>query len=116
MITQESHKHPSIQLRLGTAVRGLIRTGDRVVGVRADGPEGPCEFSAARAIGTDGRFAMARKRGTFFELPSPQHFDVLNFLVPFPDFWRDRKTVSLELGPGCLTGGARRPTAGCGWG
>ena len=40
---------------------------------------------------------------------SPQHFDVLNFLVPFPDFWPDHTTVRLELGPGCLTGGI--PTA-----
>ena len=42
-------------------------------------------------------------------MPSPQHFDVLNFHVPFPDFWPDRTTVRLELGPGCLTGGI--PTA-----
>jgi 2-polyprenyl-6-methoxyphenol hydroxylase-like FAD-dependent oxidoreductase len=34
---------------------------------------------------------------------------VLNFLVPFPEFWPDRTTVRLELGPGCLTGGI--PTA-----
>jgi 2-polyprenyl-6-methoxyphenol hydroxylase-like FAD-dependent oxidoreductase len=51
----------------------------------------------------------ARKRGAFTELPTPQHFDVLNFIVPFPDFWPDRTTVRLELGPGCLTGGI--PTA-----
>ena len=30
-------------------------------------------------------------------------------MVPFPDFWPDRTTVRLELGPGCLTGGI--PTA-----
>ena len=105
MITEESRKHPSFQLRLGTAVRDLIRTGDRVVGVRADGPEGPHEFPADLVIGTDGRYSTVRKRGAFTELPSPQHFDVLNFLVPFPDFWPDRTTVRLELGPGCLTGG-----------
>src|SRR5262249_41687174 len=38
-----------------------------------------------------------------------EHLAVLNVLVPFPNFWPDRTTVRLELGPGCLTGGI--PTA-----
>ena len=109
MLTEESRKHPSFQLHMGTAVRDLIRAGDRVVGVRADGPDGPREFPADLVIGTDGRYSTVRKRGAFTELPSPQHFDILNFMVPFPDFWPDRTTVRLELGPGCLTGGI--PTA-----
>ncbi|MCI0391921.1 MAG: FAD-dependent oxidoreductase [Acidobacteria bacterium] len=109
MLTEESRKHPSFQLHLGTAFRDLIRAGDRVVGVQADGPDGPREFPADLVIGTDGRYSTVRKRGAFTELPSPQHFDVLNFMVPFPDFWPDRTTVRLELGPGCLTGGI--PTA-----
>jgi 2-polyprenyl-6-methoxyphenol hydroxylase-like FAD-dependent oxidoreductase len=109
MLTEESRKHPSFRLHLRTAVRDLIRAGDRVVGVQVDGPDGPREFRADLVIGTDGRYSTVRKRGAFTELPSPQHFDVLNFLVPFPDFWPDRATVRLELGPGCLTGGL--PTA-----
>jgi 2-polyprenyl-6-methoxyphenol hydroxylase-like FAD-dependent oxidoreductase len=71
-----------------------------VAGVRADGPDGPGDFPADLVIGTDGRHSTVRKRGAFTELPSPQHFDILNFLVPFPDFWPDRTTVRLELGPG----------------
>jgi 2-polyprenyl-6-methoxyphenol hydroxylase-like FAD-dependent oxidoreductase len=94
---------------MGTSVRDLIRAGGRVVGVQADGPDGPREFLADLVIGTDGRYSTVRKRGGFTELPSPQHFDVLNFIVPFPDFWPDRTTGRLELGPGCLTGGL--PTA-----
>jgi 2-polyprenyl-6-methoxyphenol hydroxylase-like FAD-dependent oxidoreductase len=50
MLTEESRKHPSFQLRLGTAVRDLIRAGDRVVGVRADSPDGSCEFPADLVI------------------------------------------------------------------
>jgi 2-polyprenyl-6-methoxyphenol hydroxylase-like FAD-dependent oxidoreductase len=109
MLTEESRQHPSFRLHMGTAVRGLIRAGERVVGVQADGPGGPREFRADLVVGTDGRYSTARKRGAFTELPSPQHFDVLNFIVPFPDCWPDRTTVRLELGPGCLTGGI--PTA-----
>jgi 2-polyprenyl-6-methoxyphenol hydroxylase-like FAD-dependent oxidoreductase len=109
MLTDQSRKHSSFELHMGTAVRDLIRSGDRVVGVLADGPDGPREHLADLVVGTDGRYSTIRKRGAFTELPSPQHFDVLNFMVPFPDFWPDRTTVRLELGPGCITGGI--PTA-----
>jgi 2-polyprenyl-6-methoxyphenol hydroxylase-like FAD-dependent oxidoreductase len=109
MLTAQSLQHPSFQLHMGTAVRDLIRAGDRVVGVQSDCSDGPREFEADLVIGTDGRYSTVRKRGPFTELRSPQHFDVLNFMVPFPDFWPDRTTVRLELGPGCLTGGI--PTA-----
>jgi 2-polyprenyl-6-methoxyphenol hydroxylase-like FAD-dependent oxidoreductase len=109
MITEECRKYPSFQLHMSTAVRDLIREGDRVVGVRADGPDGRRDLFADLVVGTDGRFSTVRQRGGFVEVPSPQHFDVLNFIVPFPEFWPDRTTVRLELGPGCLTGGI--PTA-----
>lgn len=109
MLTGESRRHPSFQLHMGTAVRDLIRAGDRVVGVQAEGSDGPREFTADLVIGADGRYSTVRKRAGFAELRSPQHFDVLNFIVPFPDFWPDRTTVRLEMGPGCLTGGI--PTA-----
>jgi 2-polyprenyl-6-methoxyphenol hydroxylase-like FAD-dependent oxidoreductase len=109
MLAEESRKYPSFQLHMGTTVRDLIRAEGRVAGVRADGPDGPHNFAADLVVGTDGRYSTVRKRGAFTELPSPQHFDVLNFIVPFPDFWPDRTTVRLELGSGCLTGGI--PTA-----
>ena len=109
MLTEEARKHPSFRLHLGTVVRDLILAGDRVTGVRAGDPYGLRDFPADLVIGTDGRYSTIRKRGAFTELRSPQHFDLLNFLIPFPDFWPDRGTVRLELGPGCLTGGI--PTA-----
>lgn len=109
MLTNEACKHPSFELHLATAVQDLIQTDGRTIGVRTDGPGGPREFLADLVIGTDGRYSTIRKRGAFVEFPSPQHFDILNFIVPFPDFWPDRRTVRLELGAGCLTGGI--PTA-----
>jgi 2-polyprenyl-6-methoxyphenol hydroxylase-like FAD-dependent oxidoreductase len=109
MLTDEAGKHPCFRLHMSAAVRDLIWAGDRVIGVRADGPDGSRDLLADLVVGTDGRFSMVRKRGGFTEIPSPEHFDVLNFLVPFPEFWPDRTTVRLELGPGCLTGAI--PTA-----
>ena len=55
MITEESRKHPSFQLHMRTAVRDLIRAEGRVVGVLADGPDGPREFPADLVIGKIGR-------------------------------------------------------------
>jgi 2-polyprenyl-6-methoxyphenol hydroxylase-like FAD-dependent oxidoreductase len=109
MLTDEARKHPSFRLHLGTVVRDLIRAGDRVTGVRAGDPDRLRDFPADLVIGTDGRYSTVRKHGAFSELRSPQHFDILNFVIPFPDFWPDRTTVRLELGPGYLTGGI--PTA-----
>jgi 2-polyprenyl-6-methoxyphenol hydroxylase-like FAD-dependent oxidoreductase len=110
MLTGQAREHPSFRLHMGTSVRDLIRAGDRVIGVRVDGVDGPRELAADLVIGTDGRFSTVRSRAGFAEPRSPQHFDVLNFMVPFPGFWPDRTTVRLELGAGCITGGI--PTAG----
>lgn len=105
MLTGEARKYPGFQLALGTTVRELVRSGDRVTAVRADGPAGPCEYRADLVVGADGRHSTVRKRGGFAELAAPQTFDILNYKVPFPDFWPDRHTVRLELGPACITGG-----------
>jgi 2-polyprenyl-6-methoxyphenol hydroxylase-like FAD-dependent oxidoreductase len=55
MLTEESRKCPSFQLHMGTAVRDLILAEDRVVGVRAEGPEGSHDFPADLVVGIDGR-------------------------------------------------------------
>lgn len=109
MLTEQASRYPPFRLHMGTSVRELVRDGDRVVGVRTDGVDGPRELAADLVVGADGRYSTVRALGGFDEPRSPQHFDVLNFVVPFPDFWPDHTTVRLELGPGCLTGGI--PTA-----
>lgn len=104
MVTGEASKYPNFRLHMGTSVRDLIYSGDRVAGVQAEGPDGPQDFPADLVIGTDGRYSTLRKRGAFTDIPSPEHFDVVNFRVPYPDFWPDRQTVRLEIGNGCITG------------
>jgi 2-polyprenyl-6-methoxyphenol hydroxylase-like FAD-dependent oxidoreductase len=52
MLTEESRKCPFFQLRMGAAFRDLIQAEDRVVGVRADGPDGPHDFPADLVVGT----------------------------------------------------------------
>jgi 2-polyprenyl-6-methoxyphenol hydroxylase-like FAD-dependent oxidoreductase len=68
MLTDEARKHPSFRLHMSTVVRDLIRAGDRVVGVRADGPDGRRDFLADLVLGTDGRFSTVRNRGGFTEI------------------------------------------------
>lgn len=109
MLTDEARKFPAFQLHMATPVRELVRQGNRVAGVRVDGPDGPRELPADLVIGADGRYSTTRKLGALTDIPSPQHFDVVNFIVPMPDFWPDPTTVRLELGDGCLTGGLPTP-------
>jgi 2-polyprenyl-6-methoxyphenol hydroxylase-like FAD-dependent oxidoreductase len=109
MLTDEARRYLSFRIHMSTVVRDVIRAEDRVVGVHVEDPNGRRDLLADLVVGTDGRFSTVRYRGGFTEIPAAQHFDVLNFIVPFPEFWPDRTTVRLELGPGCLTGGI--PTA-----
>lgn len=105
MLTEEAGQFPSFRLLMGTTVRELIVDGDRVVGVRVAGSDGNADHLGDLVIGADGRYSTVRKHGRFPEMHEPQHFDVLNFKVPLPDFWPSPTTVRLELGAGSVTGG-----------
>ncbi|MBM4069272.1 MAG: monooxygenase [Planctomycetes bacterium] len=109
MLAEEAGKHANFRLEMGTAARELLRVGERVVGIRAEGPDGPRDFPADLVVGTDGRYSTVRKLGRFTEIATPQIFDILNLKVPLPDFWPDQGTVRLELGAGGITGAI--PTA-----
>ncbi len=105
MLTNESRRAPGFQLKMGVNVRELLHENGRVVGVRADSEAGTQIDRADLVIGTDGRHSITRKEGGFTELKIGQNFDVVWLKVPFPDFWPDRSTVRLELGPGYISGG-----------
>src|SRR4051794_5476459 len=63
MLTGEAKRHPSFRLGMGVTARGLLHHDGRVAGVRATGPDGPCEIRADLVIGTDGRHSITRKQG-----------------------------------------------------
>jgi 2-polyprenyl-6-methoxyphenol hydroxylase-like FAD-dependent oxidoreductase len=104
MLTEEAKRHPSFRLEMGITVRELLYQDGRVAGVRADGPNGPCEIRADLVIGTDGRNSITRKQGGFQELQKKQGFDVLWMKVPMPPFWPSPRTVRLEMNGGSFTG------------
>ena len=105
MLTKEAGHTPGFQLEMGASARELLYEGERVVGVRAETPNGMRAYHADLVVGTDGRHSITRKEGGFTELTVRQNFDVVWFKVPFPDFWPDRATVRLELGAGYISGG-----------
>lgn len=104
MLVDEARAFANFRVELGMTVRDLLRENGRVTGVLAEDERGVHSFATDLVVGADGRYSTIRKLGAFTPLTDPQVFDVLNYKVPFPDFWPDRFTARLELGPGCITG------------
>ncbi len=102
MIVGESKQHPAFQFVQGATVRDVIRQNGRIVGVRADTPDGPRDFVADIIIGTDGRHSILRKRGSFAELADPQDFDVLWVEVPPPSSW-EAGAIRTEVNHNAMT-------------
>ena len=60
---RESGKRFScLNVMMNTNATDLIRSGDAVVGVNVDTPEGPVEIRASLTIGCDGRHSIVRER------------------------------------------------------
>ena len=51
----------SVTLRYGTSFTGLLREGDRVVGLSTQGPEGTNQIRAKIVVGADGAFSKVRE-------------------------------------------------------
>jgi 2-polyprenyl-6-methoxyphenol hydroxylase-like FAD-dependent oxidoreductase len=110
LLADEAGKHPTFRLEFGVTVRDLLRENGRVVGVRADAPDGPREYRADLVVGADGRNAATRKHSGLGELSGPQEaYDILWLKVPYPDGYPDRATaLAAKAGN---RGGLAYPTA-----
>jgi 2-polyprenyl-6-methoxyphenol hydroxylase-like FAD-dependent oxidoreductase len=68
-LAEQGMRYPGFDLRMETDATDLIVEGapgnDRVVGLRAQGPNGPIEFRADLVIGADGRHSIVRERAGF---------------------------------------------------
>ncbi len=80
-LATQGSRYPTFHLRQSTDVTGLIEEGDRVVGVRATGPEGEIAVRADLVVGADGRHSTVRERAGLHvqELGAPM--DVLWFRI-----------------------------------
>ena len=59
-LAEKARAYAGFQLLMRTEGRDLIREGGRVVGVQADGPDGPLEIRADVIVGCDGRSSTLR--------------------------------------------------------
>jgi 2-polyprenyl-6-methoxyphenol hydroxylase-like FAD-dependent oxidoreductase len=101
-LAEEAGRFANFRLDFGVTMRDFVRQeGDgagRIVGVRADTPDGPRQYAADLVVGTDGRHATTRKHGKFQALTAPQEFDLLWVKVPYPATYPDRSTGMVETG------------------
>jgi 2-polyprenyl-6-methoxyphenol hydroxylase-like FAD-dependent oxidoreductase len=61
-IEQQARRYPTFDLRMQAEVTQLIEENGRVVGVRANTPQGPLEVRADLTVGCDGRRSTVRQQ------------------------------------------------------
>jgi 2-polyprenyl-6-methoxyphenol hydroxylase-like FAD-dependent oxidoreductase len=70
-------RYAGFQLRMETEVTGLVEEAGRIVGVRAQAPEGAIELRADLVIGADGRHSVVRERAGLAVINLGAPIDVL---------------------------------------
>jgi 2-polyprenyl-6-methoxyphenol hydroxylase-like FAD-dependent oxidoreductase len=83
LLTEVAQLEPTFTLRMRSEVTGLLREGNRVVGVRYQGPDGPGELRAELTVGCDGRWSTVRQAAGLTPHEYPVSFDVWWFRVPY---------------------------------
>jgi 2-polyprenyl-6-methoxyphenol hydroxylase-like FAD-dependent oxidoreductase len=78
---ENGKRFPSLKVMMNAEAADLIRSGDAVIGVQAETPDGPVEIRADLTIGCDGRHSIVRQRANLEieEIGAPM--DVLWFRV-----------------------------------
>lgn len=81
-ISAQARAYPNFKLHMHTEVMRLLREGERVVGVVAQGPDGPVEIRADLVVGADGRHSIVREQSGLALKQSGVPIDVLWFKLP----------------------------------
>jgi len=82
LLAEAAAKEPSFTLRLQHEVTGLLRSGNRVTGVRYRTPDGEAELTADLTIACDGRTSTVRRESGLPVKEWPVPFDVWWFRLP----------------------------------
>jgi 2-polyprenyl-6-methoxyphenol hydroxylase-like FAD-dependent oxidoreductase len=61
-LRESGKRFACLNVMMNASATDLIRSGDTVVGVTADTPDGPVEIRAGLTVGCDGRHSMVRER------------------------------------------------------
>ncbi len=97
-LSDQAAGFPGFSLRMRTRATGLIEAAGRVIGVAADGPEGPLEIRAGLVVAADGRDSTLR---------AVSGLAVEEFGVPMDVQWfrLDRPAAAGELPLGTIGAG-----------
>jgi 2-polyprenyl-6-methoxyphenol hydroxylase-like FAD-dependent oxidoreductase len=76
-LADQAKRFPTFRLLMQTEATGLMREGDRMVGVTAQGPDGKLEINAHLTIAADGRHSTLRDLAGFEVIDRGAPMDVL---------------------------------------
>jgi len=88
-LAEAGDRFPGFHLRMETEVTGLVEEAGRVVGLRAQTPEGPIEIRADLVVGADGRHSVVRERAGLV---------VVNLGAPIDVLWMRLSKTSNDSG------------------
>ena len=99
-LAREAARYPAFRLSMEAEATGLIEEAGRIVGVRAEAPEGALEIRADLVVGADGRHSTVRQAAGLAveELGAP--LDVLWFRLPRVS--GDPQDTAIRFGSGQL--------------
>jgi 2-polyprenyl-6-methoxyphenol hydroxylase-like FAD-dependent oxidoreductase len=84
-LADRAKRYPCFRLEMDTEVTGLLREGDRVVGVTAQRADDVVEISADVTVACDGRWSVIRDQSGLPVKEFPMPIDVLWFRLPRAD-------------------------------
>ncbi|GEK80527.1 FAD-dependent oxidoreductase [Agrococcus baldri] len=99
LLAEAGREHPAYELRMRTAATALLRDGERIAGVRAEGPDGPVEIRAKLTVLADGRDSALRAQAGLEPVGARSAIDVLWFRLPRHD---DEQIPFMQAGDGAL--------------
>ena len=82
LLAEAGRAEPTFDLRMRHEVTGVVRDGDRVVGVDVESPDGPIRLLADLVVACDGRWSLVRRETGLPKREFPVGFDVWWFRVP----------------------------------
>ena len=99
-LKEHGSAYPGFHVEMRAEVVDLIEEGGRIVGVRAEAPEGTLEVRAPLTVGCDGRHSTVRRRAALNVIDLGAPLDVLWFRLPSkPD---DKAMVMGRFLPGSI--------------
>ena len=99
LLAEAGAEHDGYDLRMRTRATALLQEGERVTGVRAEGPDGPLEIRARLTVLADGRDSRLRAQAGMHPVGPPSQIDVLWFRLPRGT---DEEAPFMRAGDGAL--------------